>query len=133
MTNILVISTIDDPASVLEGHIGPDDTVRLIVPVVRQGMLDWLANDDKAFTEAERLAESAAAELPAEDVSAAAGEGDIALAVQDALATFPADEIIVAIDERDDERDLIDGLATRAGEPGRSVAGVPLRVVVLHR
>ena len=79
------------------------DKLKVVVPVVRQGVLDWLANDQKAFTHAEHVAEDVAAHLPGETVEAKAGEADVDLAIRDALATFPADEIVIAVRPTDQE------------------------------
>jgi hypothetical protein len=95
------------------------------VPVVRQGVLDWLANDQRAFTHVERVAE----QPPGETVEAVAGEADIKLAIRDVLATFAADEIVVAVRPEDEEW-IVESRAT-AGAPMRSVDGVPARLVVI--
>jgi hypothetical protein len=53
-----------------------------VVPVVRQGALDWLTNDEKAVGHAERVAASTAEELSGETVGATAGEADVGLAIR---------------------------------------------------
>jgi hypothetical protein len=85
---VLVVSTVEHGEDVLHAHVGAADEIKVVVPVVRQGALDWLANDQKAFGHAERVAERTAQELPGETVEAVAGEADVGLAVRDALATF---------------------------------------------
>ena len=108
------------------------DNVRVVVPVVRQGIVDWIANDEHAFSQAEIVANETAAALPAETMSARAGEADIALAIRDALAQFPADEIVVAVKPAHDELVESIGASTgAAGILGRGIGGVPLRVVVI--
>jgi hypothetical protein len=128
--NVLVVSTVESAADVLRRHVGDADAIRVVVPVVRQGVLDWLANDQKAFAHAEEVAERTAARLPGETVSAEAGEADVELAIRDALATFPAEEIVVAV-RPDDEAGLIESLASDTA-PERSVDGVPVRVIVVR-
>ena len=86
--NVLVVSTVDHPEDVLRRHLGETDKLKVVVPVVRQGVLDWLANDQKAFTHAEHVAEDVAAHLPGETVEAKAGEADVDLAIRDALQPF---------------------------------------------
>ena len=103
MGNVLVVSTVDHPEEVLRRHLGGTDKLKVVVPVVRQGVLDWLANDQKAFSHAEHIAEDVAAHLPGETVEAKAGEADVGLAIRDALATFPADEIVIAVRPTDQE------------------------------
>ena len=100
---MLVVSTVDHAEAALRTRLGEDvDEVRVVVPVVKQGFLDWLANDEAAFSHAEAEAERLADALPGETVDAAAGEADVELAIQDALAEFPADEIVVALAPEDE-------------------------------
>jgi hypothetical protein len=55
-----------------------------VVPVVRQGVLDWLANDQRAFSHAEEVAERTAEQLPGDTMEAVAGEAKVELAIRDA-------------------------------------------------
>jgi hypothetical protein len=127
--NILLVSTVEDSADVLRPHFDEEDAVKVIVPVTGQGILDWLAMDEKAFTHAEEVAEQTAEQLPGETVEAAAGEANVGLAVRDALATFPADEIVVAV-RPDAKEGLIESIATEDA-PKRTVEGVPVRFLVV--
>jgi len=127
--NVLVVSTVEHADDVLREHFGEDDTIKVVVPVIGQGVLDWLASDQKAFDHAERVAERTAERLPGETVDAVAGEADVGLAIRDALATFPADEIVVAV-RPDEEEGFVESLATE-GAPQHSVEGVPVRYVVI--
>jgi hypothetical protein len=127
--NVLVISTVEHPEEVLRSHLGEEDKLMLVVPVVRQGVLDWLANDQQAFSHAKSVAEEAAAELPGETIEAVAGEADVDLAIRDALATFPADEIVVAVRPHSQEG-VVESMAT-AGAPAESFDGIPVRYVVI--
>jgi hypothetical protein len=126
---VLVVSTVEHPDDVLRQHVGDADTIKVVVPAVRQGPLGWLANDDEAFDRAERAAERTAEELPGETTDVEVGEADVGLAVRDALATFPADEIVVAV--RPDEREgHVESVATETA-PQHEVDGVPVRYVVI--
>src|SRR5215208_5815328 len=127
--NVLVISTVEHADDVLRGHVGDADKVKVVVPVVRQGRLDWLANDEKAFSHAEQVAERTAEQLSGETVDAVAGEADVDLAIRDALATFPADEIVVAV-RPEEEEGFIESTATDTA-PQHRVEGVPVRFVVI--
>ncbi len=127
---ILVVSTVEHPEDVLRAHIGEADTVKVVVPVVRQGVLDWLANDQKAFGRAEQAAERTGEQLPGETVEAAAGESDVGLAIRDALATFAADEIVVAV-HPEDEEGTVESAATDTA-PQHSVDGIPVRFGVIR-
>jgi hypothetical protein len=126
--NVLVVSMIED-ADVLRSHIGAADTIKVVVPVVRQGVLDWIANDQKGFDDAEAIAQRTADELPGETTEAVAGEPNVELAIRDALATFPAEEIVVAV-RPDQQEDLIEAAATETA-PRRAFEGVPVRYVVV--
>lgn len=126
MKRVLVVSTVDAP-DVLRDFVGGADEIRVVVPVVRQGVLDWLANDERAFAHAAEVAEQTADTLPGVTVAAAAGEADVELAIRDALATFRADEIVVAV--RPHEREgLVESLATDTA-PRNAFDGVPVRYV----
>jgi hypothetical protein len=127
---VLIVSTVEHADDVLRAHVGEADTIKVVVPVVRQGVLDWLANDQQAFGRAERVAERTAEQLPGETVDAAAGEANVGLAIRDALATFPADEIVVAV-RPDEEEGLVESLATDSA-PQHSLEGVPVRYVVIR-
>lgn len=127
--NVLVISTVEHADEVLRAHVGAADTIKVVVPVVRQGVLDWLANDEQAFGHAERVAEHTAAALPGETVETSAGEPNVGLAIRDALATFPADEIVVAV-RPNEEEGLVESHATDSA-PQHSLEGVPVRYVVI--
>ena len=127
--NVLVVSTVEHPEEVLRAHLGDADTLKVVVPVVRQGFLDWLANDEKAFSRAERVAERTGESLPGETVDAVAGEANVGLAVRDALASFPADEVVVVV-RPDEQQGLVESVASETA-PQHSVDGVPVRYVVI--
>jgi hypothetical protein len=127
--NILVVSTVEHAEEILREHVGEADAIKVVVPAVRQGVLDWFANDEKAFARAEATAQRTAERLPGETVEALAGEADVPLAIRDALATFPADEIMVAVRPSDQEG-FVESAATE-GTPQRSFEGVPVRHVVI--
>jgi hypothetical protein len=128
--NVLVVSTVERAEADLREHVGEADTIKVVVPVVRQGVLDWLANDQKAFGRAEEAAERTAEELPGETVDAGAGEANVALAIRDALATFPADEIVVAV--RPDEKEGIVEATATDNAPQHRIDDVPVRYVVIE-
>jgi hypothetical protein len=127
--SVLVVSTVEHEERILRGAVGNADRVKVVVPVVKQGLLDWLANDERAFAHAAEVAEETAQELPADDVAAAAGEANVALAIRDALASFPADEVVVAI--RPGDRDALTERLDPGNGAARSIDGVPLRFVVI--
>jgi hypothetical protein len=127
---VLIVTTVENADDAVREHVADADAVKVVVPVVRQGVLDWLANDQRAFTHAEHVAEATAEHLPGETVAAAAGEADVDLAIRDALATFAADEIVVVV-RPEEEEGLVESLATDT-TPDHSVGGVPVRYVVVR-
>ena len=129
--NVLVVSTVEDLGTSLQAQLHEDDVVKVVVPVVGQGVLDWLANDERAFSHAVEVADHLAEELPGETVDAGAGEADVALAIRDALATFPADEIVVAVSRED--IDFEDAIASGSDSPAgvRRIEDVPVRFVAV--
>ena len=127
--NVLLVSTVDHAEGVVRSHVGADDVVKVVVPVVRQGVLDWLANDEEGFTRAKEVAQRTAEALPGETAEAVAGEPNVELAIRDALATFAADEIVVAVRPAREEG-LIESAATDTA-PQRSFDGIPVRYVVI--
>jgi hypothetical protein len=113
----------------LRAYVGEADTIKVVVPVVRQGVLDWLANDERAYGHAEKVAERTADSLAGETAEAVAGEANVDLAIRDALATFAPDEIVIAVRPQSQEGQ-IESKATGTA-PRDSLAGVPVRYVVI--
>jgi hypothetical protein len=127
--NVLVVEAVEHADEAVRSRLGSDvDEIRVVVPVVRQGFLDWLANDERAASDAEDEAARLADELP-QVVDAGKGEADVMLAIRDALATFDADEIIVAL-RPDDAAVFAERVAASGLEP--SVDGVPVRAIVVR-
>ena len=128
--NVLVVSTVEGAEEAIRDQLGGDvGEVKVVVPAVRQGVLDWLANDERAFAHARDVAERTAEALPGETVEATPGEADVDLAIRDALATFPADEIVVAV-HPDDEAGAVESAATRTIPA--ELDGVPVRRLVVR-
>lgn len=127
---VLIVSTVEYPEDALRAHVGEADTVKVVVPIVRQGILGWLANDETAYGEAKEIATRTAEQLPGESVDARAGEPDVDLAIRDALATFPADEIVVAV-HPDESQGPVESMATNSA-PTRTFEGIPVRYVVVE-
>ena len=128
---LLVVSTVEGADDAIRAQLDDQvDQVKVVVPAVRQGVLDWLANDERAFSHAQEEAERTAERLPGTTVDASAGEADVELAIRDALATFDADEIVVALPP-DEEQGRVEDAAT--ADIPRDVDGVPVRVLVVHR
>lgn len=127
--NVLVISTVENSDEALRAHVGEADRIKVVVPVVRQSLLDWLANDEKAFGRAEQVAARTADSLAGETDDAVAGDANIGLAIRDALATFPADEILV-VARPEEQQGLIESAADNSAHE-HSVDGVPIRYVVI--
>ena len=128
--NVLVVSTVEGAEEAIRDQLGDDvGEVKVVVPAVRQGVLDWLANDERAFAHAREVAEQTADALPGDTVEATPGEADVGLALRDALATFPADEVVVAVRPAK-ESGAVESAATR--EIPRELDGVPVRRLVVQ-
>jgi len=128
--NVLVVSTVEELGPSVRAQLNAHDVVKVVVPVVGQGVLDWLANDEKAFSHAVEVADRLAEDLPGETVDSGAGEADVSLAIRDALATFPADEIVVAVSR--DDVELEDAIASSDTPAGvRQIDDVPVRFVAV--
>jgi hypothetical protein len=126
--NVLVVSTVEHPEARLRALLGADvEEIKVVVPVVQQGFLDWLANDEEARAEAEDAAGRIAAALPGDTVEAQAGEADVPLAIRDALATFPADEVVLVT--RPDANTT--WLEDDARSQPAAIDGVPVRRLVI--
>ena len=131
MANVLVVSTVEHAEDVLRSQLTDVEAIKIVVPVVRQGVFAWLANDQEAFSRAETVAAETAAELPGETIAAVAGEADVELAIRDALATFAADEIVIAV-HPETERGSIEKFAA-ANAPRTSLDGIPIRFLVIPK
>ena len=94
---VLVITTVSRSAAALREAIGGEiDELRVVVPVVRQSRLQWLANaDDEPREEAEEAAAEVGRALPSKETESTAGDSDPLVAVEDALREFRADEVVV--------------------------------------
>ena len=128
--NVLVVSTVEGAEDAIRDQLGDDvDEVKVVVPAVRQGVLDWLANDERAFAHARDVGEKTGDARPGETGEATPGEADVDLAIRDALATFPADEVVVAV-RPEEESGAVESAATR--EIPRELDGVPVRRLVVR-
>ena len=127
--SVLVVGAAEHAEGALRARLGKDvDEVRVVVPVVRQGFLDWLANDERAASEAEEEASRLAGELP-HVTDARKGEADVMLAIRDALVEFEADEIVIAL-HPEEEASFAERVGTADLRP--SVDGVPVRAIIVR-
>ena len=68
--NVLVVSMVDHAEAVLRPRLEGDiDEIKVVVPVVQQGFFDWLANDEKAASQAEEEAGAARRRAPGGNAS----------------------------------------------------------------
>jgi hypothetical protein len=110
----------------LRSHIGDADTVKVVVPVVRQGFLTGSRMTRRRSAARSGSRHERPRSSRARPRKALAGEANVGLAVRDALATFAADEIVVVV--RPGER-LIESVATDSASDGPDDAD-PLLVCV---
>ncbi len=126
---VLVVSSVELAESVVRRLVGDEVETIVVVPVVRQSRLQWLANDDdRARETAQRAAARLAERTPGETIEARAGDPDPRLAVEDALREFGADEILVVT--RPEES--AGWLEEQAAQLEAEFAGIPVRRVELE-
>jgi len=98
---LLVLTPEPIDAALLRSALGEEvegAEVLVVSPASNQSRVAfWVSDPDQAIGEAERAQEETVERLEEEGVDAAGdtGEGEPALAIQDALATFPADRIVI--------------------------------------
>jgi hypothetical protein len=132
---LLVLTPEPIDASALR-QIAGDDAAGAEVLVVspasqRSSLRFWMSDADEAIAAAQATADETAERLEEEGVDAVGipGEGEPALALQDALATFPADRIVVFTHPEGD-RDYREDAGLRDAE-GRF--GVPIAFAEISR
>lgn len=130
MRSVLVISTVEHAEGAIRAALDDDvDTVRVVVPAVRQSRLQWLTNaDDDARERADAAASRIEVTLPDRVESASAGDPDPLQAAEDALREFAADEIVVVTRPGDEAGWLEEGKHAEI----RRRFGLPVRHLVLH-
>ncbi len=83
----------------LPGHADPSELeVMLVAPALHESALRfWISDADEAIERADAVRRESVQRLGEDGVTASSdtGEGDLALAVQDALRTFAAERIVV--------------------------------------
>jgi hypothetical protein len=98
---LLVVTPEPIDANLLQSSLGEEvrgAEVLVISPATSRSKLAfWVSDSDAAIGEAETAKEETVERLEEEGVDAAGqtGEGDPAVAIQDALATFQADRIVI--------------------------------------
>ena len=117
--------TADDLRSALPGDVDPSELeVMVVAPALHESALRfWVSDADEAIARADRVRRETVEQLGQEGVAATAdtGEGNLAEAAQDALATFPAERVVLFTHPGDDQRhgeDVdLDELRERFGIP----------------
>jgi hypothetical protein len=127
---VLVISTVARSAEAVRTAIGGDvGELRVVVPVVDQTRLQWLANaDDEPREQAEQEAAQIGRELPSEQTESTAGDSDPLVAVKDALRDFDADEVVVVTRPNEQASWLEEG---KGREIARELHGVKVTSIEL--
>jgi hypothetical protein len=132
---LLVVTPEPVDAALLRSAVGDDvrgAEVLVISPATNRSKLAfWVSDSDEAIEEAEGAQTETVERLEEEGVDAAGdtGEGEAAVAIRDALATFPADRIVVfSHPEGDRDYREDDGLAD-----AEERFGVPVTHAVIER
>jgi hypothetical protein len=128
--NVLVISTVARSSEALRAVIGGEiDQLRVVVPVVHQSRLQWLANaDDEPRAQAEEEAERLGRAVPSEGTESTAGDSDPLVAVEDALREFEADEVVVVTRPNEVANWLEEGKGREIAEKLRGVMVTTIEV-----
>ena len=130
MRNVLVVSTVERSGDALREAVGGDiDELRVVVPVVHQSRLNWLANDEDDARE--RAAASAAAigeAVDSQSTTTEAGDSDPLQAAVDELRKFTATEIVVVTRPDEQASWLEEG---KADEIAEKLGGLPVRRIEL--
>jgi hypothetical protein len=127
---VLVISTVSHSAAALRDVIGGEiDELRVVVPVVRQSRLQWLANaDDEPRERAQEEAAELGRGIPSNETESTAGDSDPLLAVEDALREFDANELVV-ITRPNEEASWLE--EDKGREIAETIHGVPVTKIEL--
>ena len=127
---VLVISTVSHSAAALRDVIGGEiDELRVVVPVVRQSRLQWLANaDDGPREQAEEEAAELGRGIASKETESTAGDSDPLLAVEDALREFDANELVVVTRPNEEASWLEEG---KGREIAQEIHGVPVTKIEL--
>ena len=132
---LLVVTPEPVDAAILRSTLGDEvrgAEVLVISPATNRSKLAfWVSDSDEAIDEAEIAKEESVERLEEEGVDAAGvrGEGEPAVAIQDALASFPADRIVIfSHPESDRDYREDDGLAD-----AEQRFGVPVEHAIIGR
>jgi hypothetical protein len=110
MARVIVVTSSEIAPSTLARVVSPDDDLHVVVPVVEQSRLQWLANDDGAAREdALVVGESVGDAAPAEPASVDAKPDSPQQVLLDAIAEHQPDRIVVALRDGEDASWLEDG------------------------
>lgn len=110
MARVVVISSSEIERPALSAVVSEDDELHVVVPVVEQSRLQWLANDeDAARADAREIGESVGLAAPAEPSTVDVKPDGPMQVLRDAIAEYRPDRIVVALREGDDATWLEDG------------------------
>ncbi len=130
MANVLVISTVEHSPDALREAIGGDiEQLRVVVPVVKQSRLQWLANDeDDARERAQVAADRIGDAVDSDATTTVAGDSDPLQAAVDELRQFKADQIVVVTRPDDEASWLEEG---KSEEIAQKLGGLPVTRITL--
>jgi hypothetical protein len=129
MTRVVVVSSSEIPRDALADTVSADDEVHVVVPVVKQSRLQWLANDeDSARAEATQIGEAIARAAPADSADVEVKPDSPHQVVRDAIAEHRPDRIVLALREGEDATWLEEG---ELEEFPREIDGVPVERIQL--
>lgn len=121
---VVVVSSSEVERSALGDHVAPGDELHVVVPVVEQSRLQWLANDeDDARAQARSVGDAVAEAAPADTVSVDVKPDLPRQLVLDAIAEHRPDRVVVALREGEEATWLEEG---ELEELPDEIDGVPL-------
>jgi hypothetical protein len=124
VARIVVVSSTEIDPAVLGDHVDREDELHVVVPVVEQSRLEWLANDeDRARERAEAIGEGIAGSAPATRSSVDVKSDVPSQAVLDAIAEHNPERILFVLREGEDASWLESGELDQVPD---EIAGVPV-------
>ena len=108
-----------------------DDVVKVVVPVVGQGVLDWLANDERAFSHAVEVADRRPRSFPAG--RSTPGPGKQTSRLRSAMRSRRSRRTRSSWRSPGEDSDIEDAIARGSDSPAgaRRIEGVPVRFVAV--
>jgi hypothetical protein len=124
VARVVVVSSAEIARDALSGVVSPEDELFVVVPVVQQSRLQWLANDeDEARRDALAVGEAVADAAPTDASNIDVKPDQAQQVVRDAIAEHRPDRVVVALRDGDEATWLEE---SELEEFPREIDGVPV-------